>query len=101
MLQRPNLFTGAYPICKKKKKWWGPRGEVRRVMLYSLWMDLKQSESITEKIYICANPPENVQERDTSKKKKPCKNRINLAKLFILYKQTTKSRLDDVQLYTG
>lgn len=69
MLQRPNLFTGAYPICKKKKKWWGPRGEVRRVMLYSLWMDLKQSESITEKIYICANPPENVQERDTSKKK--------------------------------
>lgn len=39
-------------------------------MLYSLWMDLKQSESITEKIYICANPPENVQERDTSKKKK-------------------------------
>lgn len=70
MLQRPNLFTGAYPICKKKKKWWGPRGEVRRVMLYSLWMDLKQSESITEKIYICANPPENVQERDTSKKKK-------------------------------
>lgn len=38
-------------------------------MLYSLWMDLKQSESITEKIYICANPPENVQERDTSKKK--------------------------------
>lgn len=101
MLQRPNLFTGAYPICKKKKKWWGPRGEVRRVMLYSLWMDLKQSESITEKIYICANPPENVQERDTSKKKNPCKNRINLAKLFILYKQTTKSRLDDVQLYTG
>lgn len=101
MLQRPNLFTGAYPICKKKKKWWGPRGEVRRVMLYSLWMALKQSESITEKIYICANPPENVQERDTSKKKKPCKNRINLAKLFILYKQTTKSRLDDVQLYTG
>lgn len=101
MLQRPNLFTGAYPICKKKKKWWGPRGEVRRVMLYSLWMDLKQSESITEKIYICANPPENVQERDTSKKKKPCKNRINLAKLFILYKQTTKSCLDDVQLYTG
>lgn len=74
MLQRPNLFTGAYPICKKKKKkWWGPRGEVRRVMLYSLWMDLKQSESITEKIYICANPPENVQERDTSKKKNPAR----------------------------
>lgn len=95
------LYWGLPNMQKKKKKWWGPRGEVRRVMLYSLWMDLKQSESITEKIYICANPPENVQERDTSKKKKPCKNRINLAKLFILYKQTTKSRLDDVQLYTG
>lgn len=27
MLQRPNLFTGAYPICKKKKKNGGGRGE--------------------------------------------------------------------------
>lgn len=101
MLQRPNLFTGAYPICKKKKKWWGPRGEVRRVMLYSLWMDLKQSESITEKIYIYVKTTRKCPGKGHIKKKKPCKNRINLAKLFILYKQTTKSRLDDVQLYTG
>lgn len=26
MLQRPNLFTGAYPICKKKKKMVGAEG---------------------------------------------------------------------------
>lgn len=91
MLQRPNLFTGAYPICKKKKKWWGPRGEVRRVMLYSLWMDLKQSESITEKIYICANPPENVQERDTSKKKKPLQEQDQSGK--VVYTLQTNNKI--------
>lgn len=91
MLQRPNLFTGAYPICKKKKKWWGPRGEVRRVMLYSLWMDLKQSESITEKIYICANPPENVQERDTSKKKKTLQEQDQSGK--VVYTLQTNNKI--------
>lgn len=70
-------------------------------MLYSLWMDLKQSESITEKIYIYVQTHQKMSRKGTHQKKKPCKNRINLAKLFILYKQTTKSRLDDVQLYTG
>lgn len=60
-------------------------------MLYSLWMDLKQSESITEKIYICANPPENVQERDTSKKKKTLQEQDQSGK--VVYTLQTNNKI--------
>lgn len=91
MLQRPNLFTGAYPICKKKKKWWGPRGEVRRVMLYSLWMDLKQSESITEKIYIYVQTHQKMSRKGTHQKKKTLQEQDQSGK--VVYTLQTNNKI--------
>lgn len=84
-------LLGPTQYAKKKKKWWGPRGEVRRVMLYSLWMDLKQSESITEKIYIYVQTHQKMSRKGTHQKKKTLQEQDQSGK--VVYTLQTNNKI--------